>query len=262
MGVNSNENEKEYVILPSELHSFVYCPRYYFFERFIPHKRTFGERLRLFLGRLFHIFHGFFDRLKGYSVENPFIVSIGKVKIVGRPDSYVINNNYLEVIERKSGKAPKRGAWLSDLVQASTYAFAISFNAERSLNTKIKIKYRNKTVTYDFNSDLVNIVLKVIEDLILVKYYGVLPAANRGRRCEKCPFKEFCALLEEDPSLNKLRENLLEPGDWIAHMKAVSYTAKGFAEERGSRVNELREGSDSKEGRGNLWGHSEEKKAY
>lgn len=258
---NINESEKEYIVLPSELHSFVYCPRYYFFERFMPHKRTLAERLRLFLGRLFHIFHGLFDKFRGYNVENPIVVSIGKVKIVGRPDSYMIKNDYLEVIERKSGKAPRRGAWLSDVVQASTYAFALSFNSERDLSTKIKIQYRNKTVTYDFNSDLVNIVLKVIEDLILVKYYGILPAANKGKRCEKCPFREFCTLLEEDPSLNELRENLLEPGGWIAHMKVASYTAEGLTEKRGSSLNELRERPNSGEGRGNLWEHNKEEEA-
>ena len=257
---NINENKKEYIVLPSELHSFVYCPRYYFFERFMSHKRTLAEKLRLFLGRFFHMIHGFFDKFRGYSVENPIVVSIGKVKIVGRPDSYAVKNDYLEVIERKSGKAPRRGAWLSDVIQASTYAFALSFSTERSLSTKIKIQYRNRTVTYDFNSDLVNIVLKVIEDLILVKYYGILPAANRGKRCEKCPFKEFCTLLEEDPSLNELRENLLEPGSWIAHMKVASYTAEGFREERGSRLNELRERPDSEEGRGDLWEYNKEEK--
>ncbi len=244
--MKNNAGKNEYIVLPSELHSFIYCPRYYFFERYMPHKLSLKEKIRLVLGRIFHMFYGLLDKFRGYSVESPIVVSVGNVKIVGRPDSYRIDRNYLEVIERKSGRGPRRGAWLSDVVQASTYAFALSYSIQENITAKVIIRYRNRAVSYAFDSDLANTVLKAIEDLILVKYYGILPASNPGKRCEKCPFKKLCDLLEKDPILKDFRENLLEPGDWIAHEKAP-YIKEDALNKRGSLVDGHRERSDSKE---------------
>jgi CRISPR-associated exonuclease Cas4 len=208
-------NEVRYLVFPSEIHTYIYCPRYYFFEKHLLRRPSIKERLRMFLGTLFHLIKGFKDRIKGYSVESTISTIIGKVMIVGRPDSFKLRDNTLEIIERKSGKGPKTSAWLSDLLQASAYAFVLAREKEEIRDIQITIEYRNKNFNYSFTSDLADLVLKAVEDIILVKYYGIVPIALRGNKCKKCPFKELCDLLDEDEDVKKVRDKLMEPGTWI-----------------------------------------------
>ncbi len=232
---SSKEDNIKYIVFPSEVHTFVYCPRYYFFERYMPRRLRLRERFRLVLGKIFHILKGVKDRLSGYSVESTIYTVVGNVKIFGRPDSFKVKEDQLEVIERKSGKGPRDGAWLSDLLQASTYAFILSNANDKIRSATVVVEYRNRRARFEFNSDLADLVLKALEDLILVKYYGILPAANRGRRCEICPYREICRVLDVDLDDKKFEE-LFEPGSWVKQMNIIPSKDAYEKEERGTAV--------------------------
>ncbi len=206
------ESSAKYKVTPSEVHKFVYCPRQYFFEHHLSRTMSLREQVRLFLGKLFHIIKSLTSKMRGYSVEEKVVAFVGNIKIVGRADALKLEGEAAEVIERKSGKAPRKGAWASDVLQAAIYALTLIRSGSVS-KARIKIEYRNKAHSYVFNEDLAAMALRVIDDLILVKYHGLVPYPRRGpRRCTKCPFRSACE--ELDKSLEAPGE-VLEPGSWL-----------------------------------------------
>lgn len=206
------ESRVKYKVTPSEVHKFVYCPRQYFFEHHLPRTMSLRERIRLLAGKLFHIIKSMTSKMKGYSVEERVEAIIGHVKIVGRADALKLEGEAAEVVERKSGKAPRKGAWASDVLQAALYALTLVKSGGVN-EARIRIEYRDKAHSYVFNDDLAAMALRVIDDLILVKYHGLVPYPRRGpRRCAMCPFRSACE--ELDRSLEAPGE-LLEPGSWL-----------------------------------------------
>lgn len=201
-----------YKVTPSEVHKFVFCPRQYFFELHLPRRRGLREALRLLLGRLFHVAKGLSSRMSGYSVERRVETLIGNVRLVGRADAVKREDGVVEVIERKSGRAPRRGAWASDVLQAAIYAL-ILIREEGASEARIKIEYRDKAHSYVLDEDLAAMASRVLDDLILVKYYGIVPYPRRGpKRCASCPFRDVCEKLDE-----KLKPpgDIVEPGSWL-----------------------------------------------
>jgi len=207
------------VVRPSEIHSYVYCPRQFFFSHYMGRAPGLFERLRLLLGSLYHAVAGFIDKMRGYSVEEPITVDLGRVVMRGRPDSYMIGDDGTAVIiERKSGRGPRRGAWASDVLQAAAYAFMVLRRGMAS-KARLRIEYLGGGgATYDLEYEHVSLVLKAVEDIVYVKAYGVLPAANRSEaKCRACPFRRECYLLDE--GLDDIEGDLVETGEWVKKLR-------------------------------------------
>ncbi len=202
------------IVFPSEIHSFAYCPRKYFFELYIGRERSLLEKIRLFLGILFHKIKSIPDKMKGYNLEKSVTTIIGGVELRGRPDSfhYDSSNEKLVIIERKSGRSPRRGAWISDSLQVTAYGLMLRDLAE---TIELWVEYRDSRRFSRLDSEKVGLLLKIIDDLILVKYYGIVPAAKRSaRRCSRCPFRTIC---EELDSVLEA-EDLYEPGSILTKL--------------------------------------------
>jgi len=197
------------VIRPSDLHTFGYCPRLAFFELYMPRRRGLLESLRLALGSLFHVLFHLRDRLTGFASEKNLTLKLNEnVTIVGRADALKLSGGSAYIIERKSSRPPRRGAWVSDVIQASTYGIVVA----RSLGISditVEIRYPTTSRIFKLDSRLTSMALRAIDDYILVKRHGILPAAKRGRRCLTCPYRDQCFSLDE-PSVQ-----LEEPGSWL-----------------------------------------------
>ncbi len=224
-GHSPQEGEWLRVVLPSRARSFTYCPRRYFFEAHLGREPSPLERLRMLLGTLYHYMLGLADRLlRGRSVEEPVRARLGGYLIVGRPDAYEVRGGTLRVVERKSGSAPRRGVWLSDMVQAVLYVVALlrsGVDAERGV---VELSYaRGGSRVFEVNEDHVSIALRVIEDMSLAEE-GVVPAALPSPgKCASCPFRLECEELDRQLAPPPGGE-LYEPGSWLAGVGSV-YTA-------------------------------------
>ncbi|WP_460123752.1 CRISPR-associated protein Cas4 [Stetteria hydrogenophila] len=200
------------------MHSFAYCPRRYFFELYLPQPLGLRKRFRLFLGRLFHVVKGLLGRTKGYLVEKRVEAVVGGVRILGRSDAVRLNGDTVEVVERKSGRAPRGGAWVSDVLQAALYALSFLRNGS-AREARVAIEYRNGAYFYKLDSDLAALAFQVIDDIVLVKYHGVVPHPRRSpRRCASCPYREVCE--ELDRALEAPGE-VYEPGSWLEGMSLI-----------------------------------------
>lgn len=198
-------------VYPSEIHEYAYCPRYYFFKAHLGRRLGIRERLRLLLGRLFHAVKGVPDRLHGRVVEERIEVEVGSnIVLRGRPDSYEVRGGEILVIERKSGRGPSRGVWISDSAQASAYAFMLArLLGARSASIRIEYLHGGRTARLDEGK--VSTLLRLIDEIVLVREHGVVPHAKRSPgKCVKCPFKDVCDQLDEG-----LGEAIEEPGVWL-----------------------------------------------
>ncbi len=205
-------SNRRIVVYPSELHEYAYCPRYYFFHTHIGRKPTLREKIRMFIGKLFHFVKGVPDLLRGRRVEETIEVSIGSgVVLRGRPDSYEVRTDReVLVIERKSGRGPKKGVWVSDSSQASAYAFMLARLLGVS-NASIRIEYATKSRSSKLDEEKITRLLKLIDEIILVREHGIVPYPKRGpRKCARCPFKDICDELDREEI-----EELYEPGYWL-----------------------------------------------
>ncbi len=202
-------------IYPSELHEYAYCPRYYFFHVHLGRRLTLRERLRMLLGRLFHWVKGVPDKLKGRHVEEAIEVEVGSgIVLRGRPDSFEIGSDSVLVIERKSGRGPRKGVWISDSTQASAYAFMLARLLD-ARDVKIRVEYASKARNSSLDEEKVYRLLKIIDEIILVREYGIVPYAKRSpRRCAKCPFREVCERLDRETG----DLEVYEPGSWLANI--------------------------------------------
>ena len=206
------------VVKPSEVHTYAYCPRLYFFEIHSGRHRGPRERLRMLLGAILHRVLGVALRLRGYRVEEPLSAELGGVRVVGRADAVRIEDGAVSVVERKSGRAPRRGAWASDVLQAAVYAI-LALRAEGASRATLRLEYRNGSRVYELGDDLVSAALRAVDEVVLVKYHGIVPYANRGpRRCARCPFRGPCE--ELDRGLEDVGE-VYEPGAWLGGLSLI-----------------------------------------
>ncbi|MEB3806892.1 MAG: CRISPR-associated protein Cas4 [Desulfurococcales archaeon] len=211
------KNSRRIIVYPSELHEYAYCPRFYFFSVHMGRSFTLAERIRLWIGRMLHWIKGLPDRAKGRILEERIEVEVGSnIVLRGRPDSYEVRGDDLVVIERKSGRGPSKGVWVSDSAQASAYAFMLTrlLNAKNAL---IKIEYLSRSRSSTLDEEKVSRLLKLIDEVVLVREHGIVPYAKRSaRKCAKCPFRELCYKLDE--GLEGLDAELYEPGRWLAEV--------------------------------------------
>ena len=65
------------------------------------------------------------------------------------------------------------------------------------------------------DSEKVALLISIIDDIVLVKKYGIVPYANRSpRRCARCPYRSLCE--ELDRELDPGDDSLYEPGSQVA----------------------------------------------
>ena len=170
-------------VRPSDLRTMAFCPRLLFFEVHLVRERSLQELLRLYLGKLWHSIVELLSKGEG---EVEVKAKIGDVLVSGRAD--LVRDD--AVVEIKSGKGPKDGAWYGDFLQASLYAMALN-------KKKIVIKYRNKEVELEFKKEhLEEISLAV--DLLKKIFEGYLPPPKRNKWCYKCPYRELCEALGDE----------------------------------------------------------------
>lgn len=210
------------VIYPSEIHHFAYCPRQYFFSLYLPQPRPLAERLRLLLGRLYHALLRIPARLRGYRSEETLEARLGGIILRGRPDSYRKQDDTVEIVERKSGRGPRRGVWLSDMLQVTAYGVMLRGESERIV---LRVEYRGgRSRSSELDSEKVAILASIVDDIVLVKKHGIVPYANRSpRRCARCPYRSLCE--ELDRQLDPGDGSLYEPGSQVAR-RAVDVSFK------------------------------------
>ncbi len=207
------DKEEKLVVFPSEIHKFAYCPRQYFFSLYIPMKPPLLRRLRMLLGTLYHMIKGWVSARKGYRVEERVEKDLGRIRLRGRPDSYRREDGRLEIIERKSGAGPRKGVWMSDMLQVTAYGLMLHSGEDEVI---LKVEYRSARRISRLDSDKIALLTRIIDDIVLVKKYGIVPYANKSpKRCAKCPYRALCE--ELDRALPA--EELYEPGRIVAEKR-------------------------------------------
>lgn len=215
----SGKGQLRITVYPSEVHEYAYCPRHYFFTLYTRPPRGILERLRLLAGRIFHAIHGLGDRVRGYHVEETVEAEVGGVRLRGRPDSYTIEGGELTVVERKSGRRPRRGVWASDAMQATAYTVILG-SGRGVRRARIILHYRDGRRVIDVNEDHVAALLRIVDEIALVKGYGLMPATVPGPyKCARCKFREACEAAEA--AVSEYRDLLDEPGYWLRNVRVV-----------------------------------------
>ncbi len=144
---------------------------------------TLDAKVRMLLGKLWHLLVEIF--MKGEK-EVGVKGEINGMEVVGRADGVTDD----AVIELKSGRGPKDGAWYGDYLQALTYAYLFNKN-------KIIIKYRDSEVVIEVTEDdFERLKIEVERYKLIVE--GYLPPPKRSKWCEKCPFKDLCEELGDE----------------------------------------------------------------
>jgi CRISPR/Cas system-associated exonuclease Cas4 (RecB family) len=101
------------------------------------------------------------------------------------------------------------------MLQAAAYGLILRREEETVI---LRVEYRRGSRRSMLDSEKVSWLLKVIDDIVLVKKYGIVPYAKRSpRRCAKCPFREVCEKLDNLLSPPE-REELYEPGHYLGDM--------------------------------------------
>ncbi len=175
------------VVRPSDIRTFAFCPRLYFFEKHLMKaeelmglKELVEYKIKLVLGKAFHFV---VELVEEGEKEKDFEGKFAWYKVKGRPD--VIKED--SVVEVKSSKGPEDGAWYGDYLQASLYAAV--FDKE-----KVVIKYRNGERELEPDEEEVLEMLQLME---LIDQ-GYLPPPKRSKWCNSCPFKEVCEKLGDE----------------------------------------------------------------
>ncbi len=164
---------------PSDVRTFAFCPRLYFFERHLGREVSLLQKLRMLLGKLWHLI----VEIKYEEKEIPLRGELFGFEVVGRADAVTED----AVVEIKSADGPSDGAWYGDYLQASIYALLANKN-------KIVIKYRNGEREFEPDGEEVERIFRLVEMI----EDGYLPPPKRSRWCAKCPFKELCEALGDD----------------------------------------------------------------
>ena len=151
--------EEKFKVLPSKLHSHVYCPRITVFETIF--KPSLKQRIRMILGRIYHVFFEIL-KLRGYRREELLEIELGgNIVLRGRPDGYLEKEDEISVVEVKSYRAPKWGdAWDSD--KAQILAYGLILHKLKGKNIVLKIRYIDREVEVPFNTENVSWLFEVI----------------------------------------------------------------------------------------------------
>ncbi len=169
---------------------------------------------------MFHLLFRVSDAAKGLRSEEPLLATIGSVELRGRADAIKVTEKAVHIIERKSSRPPSRGAWISDVVQAASYAiqYAYTSGSPRDIDITIEVRYPSARRLFRLTDDIKTMTLRSIDEVSLLKRAGVVPYAKRGRRCARCPYKGICEAL--DSGLESQYQD--ELGLWLRDLNIVT----------------------------------------
>ena len=162
------------------------------------------------------MFTGFIDRVRGRFVEEPLEARLGSYVFVGRPDSWRVEGGRLIVTERKSGRGPRRGVWLSDAAQAAAYAFMLLRSKVRGADeATLEVGYAFGGVRrLRLTDDLVDMVLRAAGEMRVVRE-GIVPYPYRVEaKCSICPYRAPCEELDRE-LMPPGGGEVYEPGGWL-----------------------------------------------
>jgi len=188
---------------PSRLHQFVYCPRIVFFDHYLKVKKPLRQRIRMWIGKLLHYIHHLFR--PGYVKEELLRVDVDElegVELVGKPDSYKINDDVIVLEEFKSTRMPKAPgkmnllAWDNDIIQAVAYAYML--NKIYGKKVMVIIRYIDGATTFEYNELMKLNLLAYLEEYRKIVEYKLFPEAKRNRRCNRCQYRELCDIVDSD----------------------------------------------------------------
>ncbi|MCX8165434.1 MAG: CRISPR-associated protein Cas4 [Acidilobaceae archaeon] len=198
-------------VYPSELRSYHYCPRLLFFELHFGRRRGLLERLNLFLRSLYHLVLQALARARGFRTEEPIELDMGSYVLKGRPDEYLVEDGKVLVVEIKTTRAPREGAWLGDYLQGAAYAMILMHKAGAK-EAWVEVRYLDRSVRVQVREEHLQLVKFAAEEVLAVKE-GIVPFANRSeRRCARCPFREECLDLGDEPG---------EMGEWVTRDRSI-----------------------------------------
>ncbi len=171
-------------------------------------------------------------RLRGFRVEEPLEVRLGNVVLRGRSDALALRGGAVHVVERKSGRAPRRVAWPSDILQAAAYGF-MALRLGMASDALLDIRYRDASYTYRLDSETVSAVLRAVDDVVEIKYWGIVGYPRRSRgRCSRCPYRALCESLDRELAPPEEGE-VYEPGEWLARERLSPPSASGATQGAG-----------------------------
>ncbi|MCX8195682.1 MAG: CRISPR-associated protein Cas4 [Acidilobaceae archaeon] len=200
-------------VYPSELRLYHYCPRLLFFETHMGRGRVgLLKRLDLFIRSLIHAAAGLWARLKGMRVEEPMEADMGAYVLKGRPDQYSIRDGEALVVELKTSRKPREGAWLGDYLQALSYVLILKEKGAAK-RARVGIKYLDGSASFEVKEEHLELARKAAFEVMLTKE-GVIPFANRSdRRCSRCAYREECEALGDLWG---------EMGEWVKERRVIA----------------------------------------
>lgn len=191
--INSKSNVA--MVLPSMLNSFIYCPRRTYIDLRVGVNRSRLQRIRMFLGKMLHLVFRLFKN--GYEKEKLIRAHVYGLDliIVGKPDAYRVDEDWVILEELKSGRAPYKymhglRVWKTDLIQVLAYAYILSRNFNKPV--KIVVRYRNHVEEFYYDYAYENLLFDS-----LIKYRKVLDGwipkpINVPSKCNKCVYRSAC----------------------------------------------------------------------
>lgn len=195
--MRNNVNSEYLKITPSEVRTYTYCPRLFFYETYMSREKSFSEKLRLALGRLYHFILESLIRIRrrGALVEKSIERPLGNILLVGRPDAILPGKDHLQIVEIKSGKAPANGRpWHSDKMQLVAYYMLLSGMVQKEIRTLLR--YRDREFFVKITSNDITRFHKILEEIYYVKAYGIFPAAKYSPgKCQRCPYLTYCMIV-------------------------------------------------------------------
>ncbi len=178
-------NDKKIIILPSELHKFVFCQKQFYFDRKLKKKPPLKRRVLIFIGKIKHYLY----IKRGYKKEHLLKAEIPQLNamLIGRPDAYRIEEDMILLEELKNRNGPRNGAWDSDAIQALAYAYLLKENYGK--NVKIVIVYKNRKVEVPYNETL---LMRHLNDYVAVVSGVKHPTAEKSGKCRWCQYQAEC----------------------------------------------------------------------
>ncbi len=176
---------KKIVILPSELHKFVFCPKQFLFDKKLKRKPPLKRRILILIGKIKHYLY----IKRGYKKEHLLEAEIPWLNavLIGKPDAFKVKDNVIILEELKNRNGPLNGAWDSDVIQALAYAYLLKENYGK--NVKITIIYKNRKVEVPYNEALLKLCLA---DYVAVAIGASVPIAKKSGKCRWCQYQAEC----------------------------------------------------------------------
>ena len=176
-------------ITPSSLGEFAFCPQKFYYKKTLRKRESLKRIILKLIGKIMHLLY----RKRGFEREKLMSAEIGDVVLIGKPDMFRVEEDFVEVVELKVKKMPKKAnehglrIWNSDLVQVLAYGLMLEKIYGRGV--RLKIKYVDGEVEVPFMKD---VAFEYINEYVDVFKNGKEPRKIRDGRCKRCEYREIC----------------------------------------------------------------------